>query len=149
MINTSFDNPQGPKSRVTKQVTTMNKLITKLLVGLCPGQLTTTNKRLATEPKRSVKTETNQVKNVQVNLKHENNDHWCKNPYKMLLKNGKGLIKAKNYNLRPLLLQLWTPASRKHRLIATPLQRAPTTRLLVTPSQTPATKSLKRLRYGA
>jgi hypothetical protein len=56
---------------------------------------------VATEPKRSVKRETDQVKNRQVSLKYENNDHLYKIPYKMLQKNEKGLIKAKMNNPKP------------------------------------------------
>jgi hypothetical protein len=70
----------------TKQETTMNKLITTLLAGLCPGQLTTTNKRLVIEPERSVKKQTNPVKNVLEDLKYERSDHWCKTLCKTLLK---------------------------------------------------------------
>jgi hypothetical protein len=56
---------------------------------------------VATEPKRSVKRETDQVKNRQVSLKYENNDHLYKILYKMLQKNEKGLIKAKMNNPKP------------------------------------------------
>ena len=70
----------------TKQETTMNKLNPKPLVGLCPGQLTTTNKRLVIEPERSVKKQTNPVKNVLEDLKYERSDHWCKTLCKTLLK---------------------------------------------------------------
>ena len=60
---------------VTKQEITKNKLMTKLLVGLCPGQLTITNKCLAAKSKRSVKKQTNPARNVQGDLKYGKNDH--------------------------------------------------------------------------
>jgi hypothetical protein len=56
---------------------------------------------VATKPKRSVKRETDQVKNRQVSPKYENNDHLYKIPYKMLQKNEKGLIKVKMNNPKP------------------------------------------------
>jgi hypothetical protein len=75
--------------------------MTKPLEGLCLNQHLLTNTRVATKPKRSVKRETDQVKNRQVSLKYENNDHLYKIPYKMLQKNEKGLIKAKMNNPKP------------------------------------------------
>jgi hypothetical protein len=107
-------------------------LETKLQVNLCPIQPPLANEREAYKPKRSVKTKTTQVKHVLAYPRYENNDHVCRNPYKMLPNNEKGLITGKKYNLRPLKLQLWTPATQKHRIITTPLWRVPTTRLLET-----------------
>jgi hypothetical protein len=60
---------------VTKQEIIKNELKTKLLAGLCPGQLITTNKCLAAKSKRSVKKQTNPARNVQGDLKYGKNDH--------------------------------------------------------------------------